>query len=365
MSDTFNQKLSDSNKPYWIWGPLAFSSFYFLPLIFSFERFNIIEVLLIFVIYGLFIFLYAKSVHACGEKAALPVFLIVSLSIVGTAITPGTQSLFGFASFFCGFNFPVKKGIQGLIGIILAIFLSAFTFGFVDVYFIAPAFVVSIGLFFFGHAERRDRIHNQAQEKSQEQIEQLAAIAERERIARDLHDLLGHSLTSIALKADLADKFFQAEQLELAGAEISQVAQLSRNTLSEIRAAVSGLKQKELVSQVNKLTAELQAQDFDVVTDIQVSELSANLESHLILILTEACTNIQKHSNAKQVKISILESNDNITVTISDDGSVKKYQSGNGLTGIDERCQQLGGQLDISLEDGFTLAVKIEKETHD
>lgn len=362
MSATFNQKLSDSHKPYWIWGPLAFSSFYFLPLIFGFEHFSASKVVLALIIYGLFIFLYAKAVHAKGEQAAMPVFLMVALSIIGTAVTPGTQSLFGFASFFCGFNFPVKKGIQGLVGIILAIFLSAFTFGFVDVYFIAPAFIVSIGLFFFGHTERRDRIHNQAQEKSQAQIEQLAAIAERERIARDLHDLLGHSLTSIALKADLADKFFQAEQLELAGAEIAQVAELSRNTLSEIRTAVSGLKQKELVSQVKKLAEELQAQGLEVVTDIQIGELNANLESQLILIVTEACTNIQKHSNAKQVKISIIESSNDISLTISDDGSVTQYQNGNGLTGIDERCQQLGAQFDISLAAGFTLTVKVAKD---
>ncbi|MFD2165124.1 histidine kinase [Thalassotalea euphylliae] len=363
MSTQLNEALAQSDRPYWIWGPLAFSSFYFLPLLFNFSAFAGLKLIAVFLIYACFVFLYYKAVNSIGEKAFMPVLAMILLSIGGTYITPGTQSLFGFAAYFCGFNFAFNKGIQGLIGILLAIVFSAFTFNFVDAFFLAPAIVVSIGLFSFGHAERKERLHEQTHKKSQDTIEQLATIAERERIARDLHDLVGHSLSSIALKAELAEKLMLAGQQDKAQQEVAAVASLSREVLSEVRTAVSNLKQQQLSEKLSNLANQLKSHGFSVHVSNNTKQLDANVETNVVLMLTEACTNILRHSKGNEVSISLSQSPDRLTITINDNGESEAPTMGNGLQGISERCEQLGGLCEIHHDNGFGLAINIPTRT--
>ena len=359
MTEHFNQRLADGTKPYWIWGPLVFSGFFFLPTVFSFDHFSWQAIVASVAIYLCFLALYIKAVFTPGEKVALPIFLMLLLFISGTYITPGTQSLFGFAAYFCGFNFSRNKGIQGLIGILLGIFLSAYLFNFYDFYFTTPAVIISIALFFFGSAERRDRIHQQKENLSQQKIEQLATIAERERIARDLHDLVGHSLSSIALKAELAQKLMNAEKIGQAKQEISAVAELSRQILAEVRQAVSGLKHRSLAAQIEKLSQELKQQEFDVEINNSLSELPADIESTLTLILTEAVTNILRHSQGDKVKLELAPSSLGYHARISDNGMVSDIVRGNGLKGIQERCQALKGSFSMEHQNGCVLDINL------
>ncbi|QOL25973.1 sensor histidine kinase [Thalassotalea sp. LPB0316] len=361
MNNQFNIALADDRKPYWIWGPLAFSIFYFLPLIFNFEAFTPLRLIGVFIIYGIFVYCYKTATCTRGDQALKPIIAIVLLSTFGTYITPGTQALFGYAAFFTGFYYAFNKGILGLLTILAAIFFAAQLFNFTDVYFLAPAIIVSVGLYFFGQAERRDRIHNQKEQKSQQQIEQLATIAERERIARDLHDLVGHSLSSIALKAELAEKLMAKQNTEQAKIQINEVAELSRTTLAEIRHAVSGLKQVNLQGQVTKLKKELESQGFTVKDDIQIKQLSPQMESQLTLITTELITNILRHSQGDEVEI-VIKQTDIITLTIFDNGNNVHYQAGNGLTGVYERCQQLHTEPQITTNDGFRVTIVIKEQ---
>jgi two-component system sensor histidine kinase DesK len=122
-----------------LWGPLAFTIFYFLPLIFNLEYFLNWRLIGIAIIYIAFLVLYKKALFARGEQVLFPVMGIVLLCVAGTYITPGTQALFGYAAYFCGFSFRFNKGIQGLIGILLAIALSAQLFDYKDVFFSCPS----------------------------------------------------------------------------------------------------------------------------------------------------------------------------------------------------------------------------------
>ncbi len=361
MNTDFNQCLGDKRKPYWVWGPLVFSSFFFMPMVFNFQHFTWQTILLSLIIYFAFIFLYKIAVFSQGEQAIIPLSAMIILCIAGTIITPGTQSLFGFAAYFFGFNFTFKKGFAGLITIIASIFLSAYLFDFYDAYFITPAFIISIALFFFGNTERKERIHQQQDDLSQQAIEQLAAVAERERIGRDLHDIIGHSLSSIALKADLAEKLIKAEKNTEAKQEIAAVAQLSRNILSQVRHAVSGLKTRDLYSQLQQLKIELSQQNFIVEIPSKTPSLPDNISSAFTLILMEAVTNILRHSNGNKVAIKIQAQTDAYVLTIFDDGNSKNIKYGNGLTGIKERSQQLHGSFTLSQTQGFTIKVTIPK----
>ena len=358
MSETINLALADNKKPYWIWGPLAFSLFYFMPVIFSYSHFTGVRLIGVIVVYIIFILCYRKAIYAQSEAALWPTLAIVSLCIAGTAVTPGTQALFGFAAYFFGFNFHFNKGIKGLLGILVAILVTAYSFSYLDPYFLAPAIIVSIGLFFLGQAERKDRIHQNKESKSQQQIEQLATIAERERIARDLHDLVGHSLSSIALNADLANKLIKASQHEQASQYINEVAALSRNTLSEIRHAVSGLKQTNLSGQLTKLAKQLKDHGFDTDINNQVTQIPAKMESHLILILTELVTNVLRHSQGDKVTIT-LDQDEKLSLTVRDNGEVPEFTRGNGLTGIKERCLQMGADIAISHDKGFCVELSV------
>lgn len=356
--DNFKQSLAVEGKSYWVWGPLAFSSFYFLPLIFSFERFTLFKLIAMLVLYCVFIVCYVKAVNAKGEKALVPVLTIVTLATFGAYITPGTQALFGFACYFCGFNFRQHKGLQGLIGVLLGIALSAYLFNLMDLYYIVPALITSIGLYFMGRAERRERQHRLSEEQSQQQIEQLAMVAERERIARDLHDLAGHSLSSIALKAELAEKLISNEQVRLAQNEIQQVATLSRELLSDIRQAVTNMKQFKLDEQLNHLKSELMQNGFQVDITNHLQNASPALQNTVSLVLTEATTNILRHSKGNKVTIDISENK----ISVTDNGKVHTFTNGNGLSGIKQRIEALGGELLVSNKNGFCLAMTFKTE---
>ncbi|MDE3271897.1 sensor histidine kinase [Pseudoalteromonas sp. G4] len=356
--DNFKQSLAVEGKSYWVWGPLAFSSFYFLPLIFSFQHFTLFKLFAMSLIYIAFVFCYIKAVNARGEKALLPVFSIVVLATFGASITPGSQALFGFACYFCGFNFKRNKGLQGLTGVLLGIALSAYLFNLINLYYIAPALITSIGLYFMGRAERRERQHQLSEAKSQQQIEQLAMIAERERIARDIHDLAGHSLSSIALKAELAEKLIINDQIQNAQNEIQQVANLSRELLSDIRQAVTNMKQFHLDDQLNVLKNDLLQNGFQVSVNNHLNSASSSIQNTISMILTEATTNIMRHSKGNKVTINITEKE----ISISDNGKVNTFVKGNGLNGIKQRIEALGGELVVDHENGFKLAMTFKTE---
>ena len=358
---TFNQSLADDGNPYWYWGSLVFSCFYFLPLVFNWSHFDAVGIALNLVIYGAFLGLYSWGVYCRGVQASLPVIGILTVSIVGAMVTPGTQSFFGFAAYFCGFNFSKRQAWQGLVGVVLSIFAAAQLFIINDTPFLVSSLIVSIGLFFFGMTERQSRIHKLKEAQSESQIEQLAAIAERERIARDLHDLLGHSLSSIALKAELAGKFCQASKLDLAQAEIDAVAELSREVLSEVRQAVSGLKLKGINEELHKLSRQLQSKGFAVEMSLKGTLNDAKLESSLILILREAVTNILRHSNGNAVSIDVETAQDEVRVSIIDNGVVEGVIQGNGLKGITERCQQFLGHIEIDTVNGMALMITLNQ----
>lgn len=357
MNNDFNIALAQNKKPYWIWGPLAFSLFYFLPLFFNFSYFWPAKLPAVILIYALFVYCYFMACKAPGEKAFLPVLSIVVLATLGTYITPGTQALFGFAAYFLGFNFSFSKGFGGLWIIVVCVLTAAFVNSIVDVTFLGPAIIVSVGLFFLGGAERKDRIYRAKEEKSQQEIKQLAAIAERERIARDLHDLVGHSLSSIALNADLAKKLINADKIDDAKHYINEVAGLSRETLSEVRHAVSGLKNINVDSQIEKLTKELTSQNFEVEVSNDLGKLPAKVESNLLLILTELVTNILRHSQGDFVVIK-LNKNDLVKLSVFDNGNSEKKPLGNGLNGIKERCLEIGADMLIDQTEGFLVQIR-------
>ncbi|GMM86329.1 sensor histidine kinase [Pseudoalteromonas sp. MTN2-4] len=362
LNKPHNMALAHPNKKFWNWGPLFFSSFFFFPLLTNWQSLSVGDITAQLAIYAFFVFLYGIALYKKGESVTPSLAAMALLCCLGTYVTYGTHSLFGFIGFFCGFNYRRKQSFMMMAALLVVIFISAFLFVPVkSLYFVSPAAIVSIGLFIFGMMEQRERLYRDQQAKDQQQIEQLGAIAERERIARDLHDLLGHSLSSIALKAELASKLTAAGANEQASQESEQVAQLARDLLSEVRQAVSGLKQVGLYAQIDVLVARLQDAGFIVEQSIDRVVLSAEQESNLCFIFKEAVTNIIRHSKGKYVKLQLSSQSGVVELQIKDDGIVKKYQCGNGVEGIKDRVATLQGQFDISTDSGMAINIQFKE----
>ena len=341
-----------------IW--LIYTFFFFFPLFFT--PYTAVDIVLNILLYGVFI----SMTLACGYfrfhiAVAIAAGMIV-LATVTAGFNPGSNVFYGYAIFFTSFYLEKKYSLLALLISGACILLAAKIFNLMQPFYLIPGLITMIGCFAFGTIHRQALIHAQKEYKSQQQLEQIAKVAERERIARDLHDVLGHTLSSISLKAQLAEKLGNMNDIDGALKEIREVAQISSKALFEVRQAITGYKVKTLDQQFNTLLGRLQ--DKGVVADVNCdfSKLGAKAEAALVLILTEAITNILRHSNATRVKIFTQQIGNHFKLTLWDNGIVKNIINGNGLNGIAERLDELNGGLAISTEHGLSMEMTIGQE---
>ena len=355
----FIEPIAKTGAAKWSYFSLVFSMFYFFNILASFDRFTNNQLMIALVIYISFIILFIKAIRSTGKSVLWPIIAIILLSALGASINPGTNALFGYAAFFSGYYFLRKYAVMLLILNITAQISSALILDLFSPYFLGPSLACSLSLFVYGVFSQKEYIHVCLQEKKNQQIEQLAAIAERERIARDMHDLLGHSLSSLALKSELAEKLANKEQFDAAKKEMSEVAALARQTLSEVRFAVTGLKLKGLKGSLLKLTNELKNMKFDTQCYIDASNLPPMVESTLIMLSKEWITNILRHSKGDSVSIAVSVEANNVKLNIGDNGQIANMEAGNGIDGMRSRVNELGGTIMIKHEQGVKLEVVI------
>ena len=189
------------------------------------------------------------------------------------------------------------------------------------------------------------------------EVERLAVIAERERIARDLHDLLGHTLSMITLKSELASRL-TATDPEGAAREMREVQTISRDTLGEVRQAVRGYRAKGLPAEVADAERALKWAGIECDFAADAVDLPPRHETALALALREGVTNIVRHADAGHVRGCIRHAGDEVTLTLADDGH-GGGSDGNGLAGIRERIERLGGCFSRQSRGGTTLTVRL------
>jgi two-component system sensor histidine kinase DesK len=203
---------------------------------------------------------------------------------------------------------------------------------------------------FFGERERQ-----LAQlRRASEEIEGLATIAERERIARDLHDVLGHTLSVIALKSELASQLAETDTAR-ALAEIREVEIVSREALSEVRAAVEGYRSRGFPGELQRARRALSASGVSLDLDVDPVTMVAKLETVLALVVREAVTNVMRHARASTCRIGLRRTNDSLVLTVEDNGIGGARPTGGGLAGMLERVSSAGGRLDIDSTHGVAI----------
>jgi two-component system sensor histidine kinase DesK len=186
-------------------------------------------------------------------------------------------------------------------------------------------------------------------------IEHLATITERERIARDLHDLLGHSLTAMVMRAQLI-----GADPSRAVTEAAEIERTARDALAEVRNALTGWRQASLDREVETARGALASLGVELVVHRdQNLVLVGSTEHELALALREAVTNVARHARARTCHIGIHREDGELRVVIADDGVGGKSREGNGLTGIRERVTALGGRLERSTSAGTTVTIAV------
>ncbi len=191
-----------------------------------------------------------------------------------------------------------------------------------------------------------------------EEIEQLAKTAERERIARDMHDVLGHSLSLIVLKSELAGRLLDS-QPSRAALEISEIETAARHALAEVRKTITGYRSEGFASELTRAAEVLKTAGVRLRKPLKAPYLTPRHEATLSLVLREAVTNIVRHADASECSIEVFSEQDRTQLVIADDGRGNIRQEGNGLRGMRERVQELGGSLSLESSRGTRLHIEL------
>lgn len=192
------------------------------------------------------------------------------------------------------------------------------------------------------------------------EVENLAKLAERERIARDLHDVLGHTLSLIVLKSELAQRI-NLQDPERASREMQDVEQTARQALADVRHAISGYRSEGIRAELDRTRHMLDAAGIAFHCDSRPPKLAATEEAVLSLIVREAVTNIVRHSQAKVCRVLFDNAYGTTTLTIQDDGRGGATEEGNGIRGMRERVEALGGTFDVLSRQGTKLQIKLPR----
>jgi two-component system sensor histidine kinase DesK len=290
---------------------------------------------------------------------------IAACGIVLTLLVSGSWAiLFTYLAVLSGLHLPPRSAGIVLIG------STALAFGLSLPNGLAAALswgVSALGIGALMLALGRLIHTNMALQAANERIEQLAVEAERERFARDLHDLLGHSLSVITLKAELAGRLLPARPGE-AQRHVRELEEVARAALGEMRETVSGYRRPTLAGELAGARLALDAAGIELRVEQRAPELPGEVEALLAWTVREGTTNVIRHSGARRCEIAIAPAEDDggaATAEVRDDGrgvpSGAPGGPGNGLEGLRERAAQLAGRVDAgaAAEGGFRLRVTV------
>ncbi len=203
---------------------------------------------------------------------------------------------------------------------------------------------LSAGLAVWGFVLVLQRNIDQA--RSREVEAQLALISERDRFARDLHDILGHSLTVITVKAELAGRLLEASP-ERARSEVADLERLSREALADVRRAVAGYREISLAAEIVRAHGALSSAGIEPQAPTEIPALPSDVDEMFAWTVREGVTNVLRHSRASHCRISVTPA----SLVITDDGRgvgpAGAPAEGNGLRGLRERARLAGVELRV------------------
>ena len=208
-------------------------------------------------------------------------------------------------------------------------------------------------------------------QSARRELARLAVIEERERLSRDLHDLLGQTLSMITLKSELAGCLIK-EDPERCAQELAEIECESRKTLREVREAVAGYRQPTLSSELEGARQLLSAAGIDVEIESLEEVLPSAFDAALAWTVREGVTNVIRHSRARHCRIHVTKKNGTIVAEVLNDGGQREQvestaRPGLGLAGLRERVSTLGGCMEagsLTLSGKEHFHVRVELPVH-
>jgi two-component system sensor histidine kinase DesK len=274
------------------------------------------------------------------RRRAVAYLLLLLACTVGTAPLIGASSL-GFLPFvvaFAMFALPIVWAIAiGVLATVVAGAAAVLT---------DPGegtWSVAIIVFAVGVMTGGIRLVSDRGEQYERISRDLAIVQERERVARDVHDVLGHSLTVVTVKAELAERLVDLDPAR-AKSELAEIQALSRQALAEIRATVGGLRVARLGDELASARTALAGAGIAGHVPDDQGAVDPRHRTVLAWVLREACTNVVRHSDAHACWVELATNR----LTVRDDGrGLGARPEGNGIRGLRERVEAAGGRLSI------------------
>lgn len=298
------------------------------------------------VVYAVFIALYFAIPNTVGRIQQMLLTQMFALAFTYFPFNQSASGLFVYSIVILAFmtrSMRLYLSILALqtVGIVIetAIFHLQWWTAFMGI-----LFSVIVGLSNFAYSRQR-RAEFQLS-RANDEIEHLAQAAERERIARDLHDLLGHTLTVIAIKSELANRILPIDPAR-AAQEMRDVEQTARKALAEVREAVTGYRSEGITTEVMRARQSLAAANVQLTTSIETVELTPAQADVLCLSLREAVTNIVRHATASAATLRLQTDGQRVRLQVEDNGVGPARTEGNGLRGMRERVAKVEGFVTV------------------
>ncbi len=344
--------LFDPDGP-WVW--LVFLPFYAFPWIFEPPNSST----LLASATGLAVFL-ALYVIAGRAKSGSP-WIVLAITVIAVLLAPFQANwavIPVYAAALAADTRPARRAMM-LIGLVcLVIVVTGLAFSHHAIWW-GPAVLLAamVGVSNVSAAALRDK--NTELQLAHDEVRTLSRIAERERIGRDLHDLLGRTLTLIAVKADLAERL-AAQDAKASVEEIREIGTAAREGLREVRDALAGVRQQGLAHEVAAARAMLESAGIACQIEGHMALVPADRGAVLAMALREAVTNVVRHSEASHCTIVLSRNGGDACLQVADNGRGGAVCEGMGLAGMQARLKAAGGALQLlSADSGTRLVARI------
>jgi two-component system sensor histidine kinase DesK len=305
-----------------------------------------------------FLPLYFWGFWLTGRRVLIPIAAIAAIGAGLIPLNPGGFVFFVYAASFAGRVGRPMAGTLVLGGLLVVLAIDAW------LVHLPPeawgpalpliALIGGLNVVFLEIGRRQAKFRRAAEEDAR----RLAVVAERERIGRDLHDLLGHTLSVITLKAELASKLASRDP-DRSVAEMREVERISREALQEVRRAVQGYGGSTLAGELRHARTALESAGAVLDCDVAPVTLSLAAEQALALSLREAVTNVIRHAHAGRCEIRLAVNGSSLRLDVRDDGKGGAAPDGSGLLGMRARVAALGGRVERDGHDGTRLTITL------
>jgi two-component system sensor histidine kinase DesK len=302
---------------------------------------------------------------AVRSRAVLPALggLTLLASVLTLADRPSWALLFVFTAISGAMRLTHRDAVLWILGCTVAT-AGACVATASDTASTISLTATTLAIGFMMYAFRRLMELNRDLVTAREEVGRLAVSEERLRFARDLHDLLGHGLTVIAVKAELAERLL-ARDAPGAAEHVTDIKNVARNALGDVREAVSGYRQPTLADELSGARTALRAAGIKARLAGTDAPLEPEVEAVLAWAVREGTTNVIRHSGARSCRIAVRRDTVAASAEVVDDGhAVAPDGTGSGLVGLRERAERMAGRLEAGPAPGGGFRLRVTVPVH-